>query len=821
MKKIFYSSLISLLLMAISFVASAQITQIDVTNKNSVCTSGGVYTYPVIATGRNYITIKSVTISPSNVGTIVSADLNNIVVRWNDGIVGTSATIKISYIVLNKEQYVFNITSDPISARYPKITSLTGRADIPCNQTGSEYYQITTDAVTGIYWTPPSEWLDITHDTRMDIREFSYPLSKAGSMSVTVENKTCNIAQTTKQLQIQRTPQALTTKSPATLTSFINQLNTCEINAVPNAVSYDWSVLRKVGNSFYQVPEKYYTKNVNGTIAQYTFAEDGHYQIVARYITDQYCMNSCTFNIYVNCVTVYNFPACTIPGLTNDFNSTQGFVNNSTTPRLLADLNNDNRDDIIGFHASGVFVAFSNKNIDYSYFSPKCVVNNFGTASGWTNMNAMPRYIADANGDGYLDIVGFFQYGVAVSLNNGDMTFTQPQIWYVYDENVQLNSLDAFPRNIVDMNHDGAADIVVFGLNGVYIAYSNKGYNKYQKAIKVCSEYGSQTYPSQGVNPRIVADINNDTWPDLVCVEPSGVSAMLNKNGVFDNYGKITLTSSAFGSNQGFGDLNSSPRFFVDMNNDKFKDIVGFSNGLVFVSINKKDNTFQDADIWTAGYGVFQDQTNIAKNFDNAFYKPIAIGDLDGDGYADIIGFNDNFTVVSKNMAGQKFDCPEYIYGSGVNAGTKQLITGIANIIYYPSQDAAPRYLANLDGDARKDIVAFNQFGVTRGSCYPNPLLRTASDDVTPITEVDPVKAYPNPAADNFNIEINYLPLEENIYKVLIYDINGSLVSQKDGTVTKDNNAILLDLSNTATGLYFYKVYLNNEVLHTDKLIIE
>lgn len=820
MKKIFHSHFIGILLLIIPLVASSQITSIDVTNKNSVCTNVE-YSYPIIiGTGKQYITITNVTISPSNVYTSLRYDINNIRVIWNDNIVNNPATITLSYIVLGKTQYVFYKTSGVISAKRPIIYSLTGKKDPACNLTGSEYYQVTTDGATGIYWTPPSGWKDISHDTRMDVREFSYPLTKAGNVSVTVENRNCNIAQTGTSLRIDRLPQAIIAKSPTNLSSIINQLNTFEINAVPNAVSYDWSVTRKVGDRFYEVPEKYYTKNVSGTLAQYTFFEDGHYRIVARYVTDAECINSCNFDIYVNCIPVYNFPACNIAPLIANFGNAQGFVNNSTTPRLMADLNNDNRDDAIGFHPSGVFVAFSNKDIPYSYFTPKCVVANYGTAAGWTNMDAMPRYFADVDGNGYLDIVGFFQYGVAVSLNNGNMTFAQPQIWYVYDANVQLTSFDALPRQFIDMNHDEAADIVLFGLDGVYIAYSDKGYNKFKKAIKVCSEYGYATYNSQGVNPRLVTDINNDTWPDLVCIEQYGISASINNGGIFANIGKISLSDN-FGSGQGFPNLNVSPRFFIDMNKDTYKDIVGISNGLVFVSINNQNKTFQKADIWTAGYGVFQDETNIAKNFDNAFYKPITIADIDGDLYPDIIGFNSNFTVVSKNMAGQKFDCPEYIYaGENINNGTKHLVPGIANIVNYPSQDISPRYLVNLDGDTRKDIVAFNSYGILRGVCYPSSL-RVASDDETIVTQVAPIKAYPNPATDNFNIEINYLPLEENTYKILIYDINGSLVSQKDGVVTKDDNSVLLDLSSATTGLYFYKVYLNNEVLHTDKLIIE
>ena len=62
-------------------------------------------------------------------------------------------------------------------------------------------------------------------------------------------------------------------------------------------------------------------------------------------------------------------------------------------------------------------------------------------------------------------------------------------------------------------------------------------------------------------------------------------------------------------------------------------------------------------------------------------------------------------------------------------------------------------------------------------------------------------KIYPNPSEGIFNIEIN--PYDNSQYKVLVYDILGSLVYQKD---VNSNSKHQVNISNYAKGLYFLSV---------------
>jgi len=54
-----------------------------------------------------------------------------------------------------------------------------------------------------------------------------------------------------------------------------------------------------------------------------------------------------------------------------------------------------------------------------SFGAPGSVLNAFGTGGGWNSQNTYPRELADINNDGAADIVGFATNGVYVSLANG------------------------------------------------------------------------------------------------------------------------------------------------------------------------------------------------------------------------------------------------------------------------------------------------------------------------------------------------------------------------------------------------------------------
>ncbi|MCZ8358823.1 MAG: FG-GAP-like repeat-containing protein, partial [Microcystis sp. LE19-388.1G] len=124
---------------------------------------------------------------------------------------------------------------------------------------------------------------------------------------------------------------------------------------------------------------------------------------------------------------------------------------------------------------------------------------------GWSNQNTYPRYLADVNGDGKADIVGFAHHGVYVALANGNGTFGTAQLAYrgiftVGDGG--WSNQDTYPRYLADVNGDGKADIVGFAHHGVYTSISDVA-NKQQQEIESLTKTNQEKTISNLQNLRL------------------------------------------------------------------------------------------------------------------------------------------------------------------------------------------------------------------------------------------------------------------------------------------------------------------------------
>jgi hypothetical protein len=72
--------------------------------------------------------------------------------------------------------------------------------------------------------------------------------------------------------------------------------------------------------------------------------------------------------------------------------------------------------DIVGFGNGGVYVALATGGGHFA--TPIIDIPAFNPANGWTGQDAFPRQLADVNGDGQADIVGYGNPGVLVALAN-------------------------------------------------------------------------------------------------------------------------------------------------------------------------------------------------------------------------------------------------------------------------------------------------------------------------------------------------------------------------------------------------------------------
>jgi glucose/arabinose dehydrogenase len=147
-------------------------------------------------------------------------------------------------------------------------------------------------------------------------------------------------------------------------------------------------------------------------------------------------------------------------------------ASDDTYPRTLADVNGDGRADIVGFSQAGVYVSLATGGGHFAM--PTFELAAFGTAGGWTSDDLYPRTLADVNADGMADIVGFGQSDVRVSLATGGGHFAAPMMG-LPDFGAGAggwSSDNTYPRVVADITAEGKADIVGFSQAGVYVSQS-------------------------------------------------------------------------------------------------------------------------------------------------------------------------------------------------------------------------------------------------------------------------------------------------------------------------------------------------------------
>ncbi|KAJ3512231.1 hypothetical protein NMY22_g15398 [Coprinellus aureogranulatus] len=320
-----------------------------------------------------------------------------------------------------------------------------------------------------------------------------------------------------------------------------------------------------------------------------------------------------------------------------DYGENAGGWRVSKNVRLVGDTTGNNRADIIGFGYSGVLI--SRNNGDNTFGPQTLAVNDFGTASGWVNEKHV-RYAANLRkNQGQVDIIGFGDGGILVSLNNGNGTFGPTKlVLNDFGYNAGGWRIEKHLRYLGDATGDGLPDVVAFGETSVILA-TNKGDGTFNAGTAVINNF---TYGSGGwrieKHPRTIADLTGDKRVDVVGFGDAGVWVAINNgNGTFQN---PRLAVNDFGYNQGWR-VEKHPRFVADVNNNKLGDIIGFGGAGVYLALNQGGGNFGPAKLVLKDFGTDQGW-QVDKH-------PRYVVDLTGDGSADIIGFGENSVWVSYN----------------------------------------------------------------------------------------------------------------------------------------------------------------------------
>jgi phospholipase C len=354
-------------------------------------------------------------------------------------------------------------------------------------------------------------------------------------------------------------------------------------------------------------------------------------------------------------------------------------------PRFVADLTGDRRGDIVGFGDDGVWVSLNVRG-DGIMQIPRRTYSDFGEQAGDWHVDRHLRLLADLTGDGRADIVGFGDDGVYVALGNGDGTFR----WaagvggFGYGQGWRI---DQHPRFVTDITGDGRPDVVGFGNDGVFVALSN-GDGTFQPIEFVLADFAPNAHSWHADrHPRLLADLTGDGRADIVGFGDDDVwVALSNGDGSFQQpvwgYGDLTY-------NHGWR-IDQHPRFLVDLTGDGRADLVGFGGDGVYVALNNGDGTFR----WAAGGGDF----GYGQGW-RVDSHPRFLADVTGDGRPDVVGFGDDGVFVALSNGDGTFQpAVGRVAGFGYNQGWRI--------------DRHPRFLADVTGDGRADIVGIGDDGV-------------------------------------------------------------------------------------------------------------
>ncbi|MER6526359.1 FG-GAP-like repeat-containing protein [Streptomyces sp. NPDC001508] len=317
--------------------------------------------------------------------------------------------------------------------------------------------------------------------------------------------------------------------------------------------------------------------------------------------------------------------------------------------RTLADMTGDGKPDIVVLSADGVRVHPHDEDGTYPPPGGEPVLRAFGhgnQAGGWL-ADKHPRFLVDTTGDGRLDVVGFHDDGVWVSLQDEDGKFaplTDEPALRAFGHHKESGGwlVDKHPRFLVDTIGDGRADIVGCHDDGVWVSLQDED-GTFAEPLYVLDDFGAdQGWSSTEEHPRFLLSTTSDGAVDIIGFGPQGVVVSRGRgDGTFE---PPKLVLNDFGTAQGWTSKKHL-RFLADVTGDGNPDIIGFGNEGVWVSHNHGDGQFEQAQLVCRGFGYNDDAG--AWRVDR---HPRFLVDITGDGHVDIVGFGGPGVYVARNL---------------------------------------------------------------------------------------------------------------------------------------------------------------------------
>jgi len=328
-------------------------------------------------------------------------------------------------------------------------------------------------------------------------------------------------------------------------------------------------------------------------------------------------------------------------------------------PHFFVDIDNDGDLDIVGINSNDNHVRYGINN-GSSFAEPVIWISDIN----W-NETYDTAYLVDVDNNNYPDFVHAKRNGnLTVYTSNGaslghSIAIVDPLAWgSAYPDR------NNYPILAVDIDVDGCADLVLFGTNDTFTNRS-----------QCDGTWGGWTHLDDGFNystgwrteihHRELTDLNNDGLPDLIGFANAVVFVRINtsQSGVL-SFEPSQAWTNQYVANDGWalertvsGRLryNYHPRYLADVNGDGFKDIIGYANAGAYVAINNlgvsnsigfDEHYLAGPDFTIISTGWYENhnsnsiRTGCNSVSDCREYFPRLVGDINGDGHTDLVGFD-------------------------------------------------------------------------------------------------------------------------------------------------------------------------------------
>ena len=306
------------------------------------------------------------------------------------------------------------------------------------------------------------------------------------------------------------------------------------------------------------------------------------------------------------------------------------------------------------------------------------------TRSNWTSDH--PRFVIDLNGDGRADVLGIGPDCVWSCLNRGPTGFGAPTFQLVaFEANSGWRTRRSSPLSGRSHRRRPPRSCWFRRCRRLDRAWQRDGSSR--PVAFVLDELGFNKGWSVEF-PRFVADLTGDGRADIGGFGRDGIwTALSNGDGSFQ---PARMVSADLDFNTGWR-VDKHPRFVTDLTGDRRADILGFGDDGAWVALGNGDGGFQGARFVLAELGF-----NQGWRVDS---HPRFLADLTGDGRPDILGFGNDGVWVALNNGDGNFQPARFVSTDfGFNTGWRV--------------DKHPRFVADLTGDGKADIMGFGDDGI-------------------------------------------------------------------------------------------------------------